>query len=604
MMQSSSGSDGSSTMDTLTVQRQLAALRQHRAQLAAASGRKEGAQHVAERLAITLEQAAAEQQQRREQRAAAAARPSRETMSFAEQMANLSRGSQAWAERSAKLGEGFAKAIGDRQVAAVEYEKRRNELAAARVQVADAQCELRAQERKLADAAAGVDAALKSDIPAPWLQPAPEMFGHCATAAIVCTLRAAPPNSVQTFISHHLKLGFSQLYLFFDDPDDPALDVALAAAAGGSVTPIVRNAALEAEQRVRCSLYNKLCTAIPTEIMARQQLNCETAAQRAVAAGIDWLLHIDVDEAFCLPTAAGPEKLFQVDDGMDRMKEVPAEESGTGRLTKFKPVELHFGSMDPLLSHVAYLNHEAVPERVSREAAADYFEENTLFRRNPHCIAGFWEILDKAQRELSTVTTAGQDSATQHAHAGIQPTEETVVAAVGGTTTSADRKVEAAVRFWIDRTVRQLGAPSFFLAYVNGKSAVRLRPTLSRALRPSSVHRWEGQPKKCVYFDPARACVLHFVNCGLVPFRTKYEMLAECTTSDWFLALPLYARARDAAANDNRRRNNEAKGGKNESPSEIEVLYRELVVLADEEQVALQLDAGVCVRVEALGRRD
>ena len=160
------------------------------------------------------------------------------------------------------------------------------------------------------------------------------------------------------------------------------------------------------------------------------------------------------------------------------------------------------------------------------------------------------------------------------------------------------------MRFWIDRTVRQLGAPSFFLAYVNGKSAVRLQPTRSHAPRPSSVHRWEGQPKKCAYFDPARACVLHFVNCGLAPFRTKYEMLSECTTSDWYMALPLYARARDAAANDRRRPNDEAQGGRNESPSEIEALYRELVVLEDKEQVAVQLEAGVCVRVEALGRRD
>ena len=269
-------------------------------------------------------------------------------------------------------------------------------------------------------------------------------------------------------------------------------------------------------------------------------LQQDPAAQRAVTAGIDWLLHIDVDEAFCLPTPAGPEKFSAMDAGMDRTEEVPAGESGTARP---KPVELHFGSMDPSLLHVAYLNHEVVPERVSREAAADYFEENTLFRRNPHCIAGFWEILDNAQRALPTVssTVAGQGSATQHAHAGerLTSTEGTVGAAEAGTTPSADPKVEAAVRFWIDRTVRQLGAPSFFLAYVNGKSAVRLQPTHSHVFRPSSVHRWEGQPKKCAYFDPARACVLHFVNCGLAPFRTKYEMLSECTTSDWYMALGL-----------------------------------------------------------------
>ena len=76
-MQSSSGSSSALDTHTVVVQRQLAALRQHRAQLAAASDRTElGLQQdpgkVAARLAMTLEQAAAEQQQRRAQRAASA----------------------------------------------------------------------------------------------------------------------------------------------------------------------------------------------------------------------------------------------------------------------------------------------------------------------------------------------------------------------------------------------------------------------------------------------------------------------------------------------------------------------------------------------------
>ena len=61
------------------------------------------------------------------------------------------------------------------------------------------------------------------------------------------------------------------------------------------------------------------------------------------------------------------------------------------------PVEAHFGSLDPSLAHVAYLNHEAVPEEVTPDPGGsdsggdyNYFDQVTLFRRNPHCIPGFW----------------------------------------------------------------------------------------------------------------------------------------------------------------------------------------------------------------------
>jgi hypothetical protein len=175
--------------------------------------------------------------------------------------------------------------------------------------------------------------------------------------------------------------------------------------------------------------------------------------------------------------------------------------------------------------------------------------------------------------------------------------------------------------------VQKLGAPSYFLAYVNGKSAVRLRPRpresdattdgaaqQSRVSRlvPSSVHRWEGQKKKCAYFDPGIACVLHYVNCGLGAFRLKYEMLAECTTSDWFHALPLYPRARAAAAADRAARDVKSRANDSTSvttgnaatdgrqlgacTSKIEKLYRDVVVLDDASAIAAQLDSGVCVR--------
>ena len=128
-------------------------------------------------------------------------------------------------------------------------------------------------------------------------------------------------------------------------------------------------------------------------------------------------MHIDIDEAFHLPAGPG------VDQGLG------------------SPVETHFGSIDPALIHVAYLNHEAVPEQLRHDESDNYFKEHTLFRRNPHCVPGFWEILDRAAQQLP-------DSEEQQE---------------GKTPSAASPKsrLEDAVNFWIRRTVDQLGAPSY-----------------------------------------------------------------------------------------------------------------------------------------------
>eukprot|EP01043_Picozoa_sp_COSAG02_P015094 COSAG02_NODE_635_length_19251_cov_32.350982_2_plen_127_part_00 len=94
--------------------------------------------------------------------------------------------------------------------------------------------------------------------------------------------------------------------------------------------------------------------------------------------------------------------------------------------------------------------------------------------------------------------------------------------------------------------------------------------------------------------------------------RLKYEMLAECTTSDWFHALPLYRRARAAAAADRAARDVKSRANDSTSvttgnaatdgrqlgacTSKIEKLYRDVVVLDDASAIAAQLDSGVCVR--------
>ena len=183
---------------------------------------------VATRLGRTVEVAGAEQQRRRKQREAAAGREASNS-TFREQMSRLSKDATSWAERTEALGAGITAALSDQRAATAEWARRCSELASVRNEVAEARSELDAQERKLAAAALEVDTALQPDAPVPWLQPSPEVVpGSRSTAAIVCTLRAAPHSCVRTFITHHLDLGFSHIYLFFDDATDPAIDVARA----------------------------------------------------------------------------------------------------------------------------------------------------------------------------------------------------------------------------------------------------------------------------------------------------------------------------------------------------------------------------------------
>src|SRR3989442_12987180 len=108
-------------------------------------------------------------------------------------------------------------------------------------------------------------------------------------AAIVTTLRGAS-HVIESFVRYHLALGFARLYLFFDDALDPALETARRIGEA-RLTILVRGQTLEAEWR-RCVQFGHYAPHVVSEVMARQSLNVEVAAQHALRDGIGWLLHI------------------------------------------------------------------------------------------------------------------------------------------------------------------------------------------------------------------------------------------------------------------------------------------------------------------------
>lgn len=108
----------------------------------------------------------------------------------------------------------------------------------------------------------------------PAAQPAPKG----PTWATVTTLKE-PPRRVMEFVAQHLYLGASEIWLYFDDPEDPAIPLV-------SKIPQVR--------AIPCTEAHRAAVAPRTTTHeARQKANANHAYTRSQA---DWMIHLDADE--------------------------------------------------------------------------------------------------------------------------------------------------------------------------------------------------------------------------------------------------------------------------------------------------------------------
>ncbi|WP_340106392.1 glycosyltransferase family 2 protein [Rhodohalobacter sp. 8-1] len=102
------------------------------------------------------------------------------------------------------------------------------------------------------------------------------------SVATVTTLKA-PLEETLSFIHYYLNSGIDRMYLFFDDPDDPAISQ------------------IEHDERLtiyRCDEAHWSDFGISSEstIQDKQEKNATLAFQMAGKSGIEWLLHVDHDE--------------------------------------------------------------------------------------------------------------------------------------------------------------------------------------------------------------------------------------------------------------------------------------------------------------------
>ena len=174
--------------------------------------------------------------------------------------------------------------------------------------------------------------------------------------AVVTTLRDAQPV-IDSFIQYHLHIGFDKIYLFFDDKDDPSVSIA---EKYPQVETIVNDAILQNRWK-NALTYPFYKNYLNSEVMARQVLNVEIAMGLCLEDGINWLLHLDIDELF---------------------------------LTYFQTVKDHFDDLDKQnCESVSYLNYESIPQSIHIN---DYFQEVKYFKKNPKVLSQKqWSYIQK-----------------------------------------------------------------------------------------------------------------------------------------------------------------------------------------------------------------
>ncbi|GAB1544227.1 hypothetical protein NUACC21_69030 [Scytonema sp. NUACC21] len=183
--------------------------------------------------------------------------------------------------------------------------------------------------------------------------------------AIVTTLRNVS-NSITSFLTYHLSIGFEHIFLFFDDPKDPSINEAKKFA---KVSVILNNDELQDKWKQTLSYkHNKeIREYLNSEVMARQIVNTEIAIQLARQKHLNWLLHIDSDELFYSP---------------------------------HQTVSEHFQELiDKKIFNARYRNFEAIPESADIE---DYFKNVTLFKKNYRSTyrGELKDYLSKNQKEI------------------------------------------------------------------------------------------------------------------------------------------------------------------------------------------------------------
>ncbi|MBX2868707.1 MAG: glycosyltransferase family 2 protein [Acidiferrobacterales bacterium] len=110
----------------------------------------------------------------------------------------------------------------------------------------------------------------------------------------IVSMMRDPGEVLRTFVQYHRSIGFSDFIILFDDPCDS--DIALASTLEGVTAVAVDEGVRDAWRSLRC--YDQCKDFVDNTVGARQLLNIEYGFNLAMEMGVEWLLHIDIDELF------------------------------------------------------------------------------------------------------------------------------------------------------------------------------------------------------------------------------------------------------------------------------------------------------------------
>ena len=165
-------------------------------------------------------------------------------------------------------------------------------------------------------------------------------------AAIVTTLKDSEAR-LGAFIQYHLAIGFSHIYLYFDDPSEEA-SIAIANSFSKKRVTITRSDDSLRQQWAELRGWDHMRLHLD-DVQVRQMLNAQHALRRSRRRGLSWLLHIDSDELFF----PGP---------------------------RARSVHDHFATIPAPCSVLNYCNLEAVPEDLNTPPFRQTLFKNSLTR--------------------------------------------------------------------------------------------------------------------------------------------------------------------------------------------------------------------------------
>eukprot|EP00747_Dinoflagellata_sp_TGD_P011593 gnl/TRDRNA2_/TRDRNA2_120895_c1_seq1.p1 gnl/TRDRNA2_/TRDRNA2_120895_c1~~gnl/TRDRNA2_/TRDRNA2_120895_c1_seq1.p1 ORF type:complete len:917 (-),score=213.11 gnl/TRDRNA2_/TRDRNA2_120895_c1_seq1:158-2908(-) len=201
----------------------------------------------------------------------------------------------------------------------------------------------------------------------------PYVYKH--VLAVGCMLRGAPLGAIETWIRYHWAIGFNHLFLYFDDPKDPGIEIAKFYENQCTTNPVeglgitwfqmdetwwlaYRTTSRFYQRRDKSDYYESVCKLQDEgkDVEVRQMMAMDQAIVVAHQMGVDWFAHIGIDECMYVPQN---------------------QDNSARRFICSKPRSVNA---------IQLWNHEAIPESLESE---DWFRECSLFQTNPSLLRGF-----------------------------------------------------------------------------------------------------------------------------------------------------------------------------------------------------------------------